>query len=124
MFASKFDMTPSSLDWSIEVEIADGYLTLIHEGYPDCLIEIEGRSFSVSLLTNKIARLEVISSMDWIGENDAVGGVLRKSYGQPVSRVMWLLFMVIRRKGGLKFFFCFVLILSLVNIGFPLCRLC
>ena len=116
-------MTTNPLDCPIEVEIADGFTTLIHKGYPNCLIEIEGRSFPVSLLSNTLASLEVISSMDWTGENDAVICVLRKSCMQPLPRVRWLLIMVIRRKGVLKFFFYLVLILSLVNMGFPLCRL-
>nr|XP_043619796.1 uncharacterized protein LOC122591601 [Erigeron canadensis] len=71
LFAPKLDKVTTPLDCSIEVEIANGTICDIHEGYDDCSIEIEGRSFSVQLLPTTLAGFDVVIGMDWLSQNDA-----------------------------------------------------
>lgn len=71
LFAPTLEMTANRLDCPIEVEIADGHISVIREEFTDVVIEIEGRSFSLPLLPTTIAGFDVVIGMDWLARNNA-----------------------------------------------------
>nr|XP_043633041.1 uncharacterized protein LOC122604182 [Erigeron canadensis] len=71
LFAPKLERVITPLDCSIEVEIANGTISNICEGYDNCSIEIEGRSFPVHLLPTTLAGFDIMIGMDWLFQNDA-----------------------------------------------------
>ena len=52
--------------------MASGATTIIRECYPECPLEIEGRSFTANLLPATIPSFDVVLGMDWMSKNDAV----------------------------------------------------
>nr|XP_043615946.1 uncharacterized protein LOC122587846 [Erigeron canadensis] len=72
LFAPKLDRVTTPLDCSLEVEIANGTISDIQEGYDDCSIEIKERPFSVQLLPTTLAGFDIVIGMDWLSQHGAI----------------------------------------------------
>lgn len=72
LLAPKLGIVTRTLDKPIEVDIADGKISMIREGFFDCSLEIEGHPFSIDLLTTTVASFDIVVGMDWMSKNDAV----------------------------------------------------
>nr|XP_043619736.1 uncharacterized protein LOC122591537 [Erigeron canadensis] len=64
LFAPKLGVVTRPLDNPIKVEIVDGRTSMVRDGFFDCSIEIEGRSFSIDLLLTTVAGFDIVVGMD------------------------------------------------------------
>nr|XP_043615853.1 uncharacterized protein LOC122587752 [Erigeron canadensis] len=72
LFAPKLGKFTRLLDKPIEVEIVNGRTSMVRDGFFDCSVEIEGRSFSIDLLPTTAASFDIVVGMDWMSKNGAV----------------------------------------------------
>ncbi|KAL8110065.1 hypothetical protein AgCh_025971 [Apium graveolens] len=59
------------LEPNLIIEVANQEKVIVNKVYPDCVMVIEGRHFSVDLISFKLGEFEVILGMDWLSNNEA-----------------------------------------------------
>ncbi|GKC90443.1 putative reverse transcriptase domain-containing protein [Tanacetum coccineum] len=70
-FIPLFDIEPSDLGFSYEIEIDSGQLVEINKVIRDCKLEIEGHTFDIDLLPFGHGSFDVIVGMDWLSRHKA-----------------------------------------------------
>ncbi|GJU77274.1 putative reverse transcriptase domain-containing protein [Tanacetum coccineum] len=70
-FMPLLDITPSSLGFSYEIEIASGQLVEINKVIRGCKLEIEGYAFDIDLVLFGHGSFDVIIGMDWLSRHRA-----------------------------------------------------
>nr|GEW52123.1 hypothetical protein [Tanacetum cinerariifolium] len=87
-FSALLDVTPSTLDTSYAVELADGRVSEINIILRGCTLGLLGHPFSIDLMPVELASFDVIIGMDWLAKYYALivcdEKVIRIPYGDEV----------------------------------------
>ncbi|XP_024964467.1 uncharacterized protein LOC112504752 [Cynara cardunculus var. scolymus] len=70
-FCIRLGRSPILLSQNLEVETANGDITMVRECFDNCIIEIEGQDFEVHLLPMGIREFDVVIGMDWFSKHQA-----------------------------------------------------
>nr|GEU46254.1 putative reverse transcriptase domain-containing protein [Tanacetum cinerariifolium] len=71
-FSTLLDITPSALDVSYGVELADGRTLKTSTVLRGCTLGLLGHSFNIDLMPIDLGSFDVIIGMDWLAKNHAV----------------------------------------------------
>nr|GEX38332.1 hypothetical protein [Tanacetum cinerariifolium] len=71
-FSALLVVTPSTLDTSYAVELADGRISETNIILKGCTLGLLGYLFDINLMPVELGSFDVIIGMDWIAKNDAV----------------------------------------------------
>nr|GEV97568.1 putative reverse transcriptase domain-containing protein [Tanacetum cinerariifolium] len=87
-FSALLDVTPSTLDTSYVVELADGIISEMNIILRGCTLGLLGHPFYIDIMLVEIGSFNVIIGMDWMAKNYAVvvcnEKVVRILYGDEV----------------------------------------
>ncbi|GJT63725.1 putative reverse transcriptase domain-containing protein [Tanacetum coccineum] len=71
-FSTMLDITPSALDVSYAIELADGRTSETNTVLRGCTLGLLGHPFNIDLMPVNLGSFEVIIGMDWLAKNHAV----------------------------------------------------
>ncbi|GJT22172.1 reverse transcriptase domain-containing protein [Tanacetum coccineum] len=71
-FSSQIDITPSTLDYYYDVELADGRIIRLNAIIQGCTLNLLNNPFNIDLMPIKLGSLDVIIGMDWLAKYQAV----------------------------------------------------
>ncbi|GJV43999.1 putative reverse transcriptase domain-containing protein [Tanacetum coccineum] len=71
-FSGLLDITPSALDVSYAVELADGRTLETNIVLKGCTLGLLGHPFNINLMPKELGSFDVIIGMDWLAKNHAV----------------------------------------------------
>ncbi|GJX81667.1 putative reverse transcriptase domain-containing protein [Tanacetum coccineum] len=71
-FSALLDITPSALDVSYAVELADGRTSETNTVLRGCTLGLLGHPFNIDLMPIDLGSFDVIIGMDWLAKNHAV----------------------------------------------------
>nr|GEU46887.1 putative reverse transcriptase domain-containing protein [Tanacetum cinerariifolium] len=71
-FSTLLDITPSALDFSYAVELADGRTSETSTVLRGCTLGLLGHPFNIDLIPIDLGSFDVIIGMDWLTKNHAV----------------------------------------------------
>ncbi|GJS67572.1 putative reverse transcriptase domain-containing protein [Tanacetum coccineum] len=87
-FSALLDVSPSTLDTSYGVELADGRISETNVILRGCTLGLLGHSFNIDLMPIELGSFDVIVSMDWLAKYHALivcdKKVVRIPYGDEV----------------------------------------
>ena len=87
-FSALLDVSPSTLDTSYAVELADGRTSEISTILRGCTLGLLGHPFDIDLMPVELGSFDIIIGMDWLSKNHAVivcdEKVIRIPYGDEV----------------------------------------
>ncbi|GJZ25352.1 putative reverse transcriptase domain-containing protein, partial [Tanacetum coccineum] len=87
-FSALLDITPSTLDTSYAVELADGRISETNVVLRGCTLGLLGHPFDIDLMPVELSSFDVIIVMDWLAKYDALivceEKVVRIPYGDEV----------------------------------------
>ncbi|GJW08269.1 putative reverse transcriptase domain-containing protein [Tanacetum coccineum] len=87
-FSALLDVTPSTLDVSYAVEIADGRISETNIVLRGCTLGLLGHPFNIDLMPVELGSFDVIIGMDWLAKHHAVivydEKIVRIPYGNEV----------------------------------------
>ncbi|GKA08738.1 putative reverse transcriptase domain-containing protein [Tanacetum coccineum] len=87
-FITLLDVTPSALDVSYAVELADGRITITNIVLRGCTLGLLGHPFNIDLMPVELGSFDVIIGMDWLANHHAVivcdEKIVRIPYGDEV----------------------------------------
>nr|GEZ19641.1 reverse transcriptase domain-containing protein [Tanacetum cinerariifolium] len=87
-FSTLLDITPSVLDFSYVVELADKRTLKTSTVLRGCTLGLLGHPFNIDLMPIDLGSFDVIISMDWLAKNHAVivcdGKIVRIPYGNKI----------------------------------------
>jgi hypothetical protein len=70
-FARALHLSPSQLEFEIEVEVADDRHVCVREVFEGSIISIDGYSFPMRLYPMGMRGFDIVLGMDWLASNDA-----------------------------------------------------
>nr|GFA47796.1 reverse transcriptase domain-containing protein [Tanacetum cinerariifolium] len=71
-FSSLININPSTLDYSYDVELADGHIIKVNTVIRGCTLNLLNRPFNIDLMPVEIDSFDVIVGMDWLKTYHAV----------------------------------------------------
>nr|GEX10407.1 reverse transcriptase domain-containing protein [Tanacetum cinerariifolium] len=71
-FSSQIDITPSTLDYYYDVELADRRIIRLNAIIQGCTLDFLNHPFNIDLIPIKLGSLNVIIGMDWLEKYQAV----------------------------------------------------
>ncbi|GKB03845.1 putative reverse transcriptase domain-containing protein, partial [Tanacetum coccineum] len=71
-FSSQIDITPTTLDYYYDVELADGKIIRINTIIRGCTLNLLNHPFNIKLIPVELGSFDVIVRMDWLAKYDAV----------------------------------------------------
>nr|GFA00103.1 reverse transcriptase domain-containing protein [Tanacetum cinerariifolium] len=71
-FSSLININPSTLDYSYDVELADGQIIRVNTVIRGCTLNLLNRPFNIDLMPVELDSFDVIVSMDWLKTYHAV----------------------------------------------------
>ncbi|GJW52362.1 putative reverse transcriptase domain-containing protein [Tanacetum coccineum] len=71
-FSALLDITPSALDVSYAVELADGRTLKTNTVLRGCTLGLLGHPFNINLMPIELSSFDIIIGMDWLAKNHAV----------------------------------------------------
>ncbi|GJZ66312.1 putative reverse transcriptase domain-containing protein [Tanacetum coccineum] len=87
-FSALLDVTPTTLDTSYAVELADGIISETNIVLRGCTLELLGHPFDIDLMPVELGSFDVIIGMDWLAKYHALiicnEKVVRIPYGNEV----------------------------------------
>ncbi|GJS16727.1 putative reverse transcriptase domain-containing protein, partial [Tanacetum coccineum] len=87
-FSALLDVTPSTLDVSYAVELADGRIAETNTVLRGCTLGLLGHPFNIDLMPVELGSFDVIIGMDWLANHHAVivcdEKIVRIPYGDEV----------------------------------------
>nr|GEX11971.1 putative reverse transcriptase domain-containing protein [Tanacetum cinerariifolium] len=87
-FSTLLDITPDTLDVSYAVELANGRVSETNTILRGCTLGLLGYPFNINLMPVELGSFDVIISMDWLANHDAVivcdKKIMRIPYGDEV----------------------------------------
>ncbi|GJW11933.1 putative reverse transcriptase domain-containing protein [Tanacetum coccineum] len=87
-FSALLDITPSALDVSYAVELADGRTSETNTVLRGCTLGLLGHPFNINLMPIELGSFDVIIGMDWLAKNHAVivcdEKIVRIPYGNEI----------------------------------------
>ncbi|GKE24825.1 putative reverse transcriptase domain-containing protein [Tanacetum coccineum] len=87
-FSALLDITPSALDVSYAVELADGRTSETNTVLRGCTLGLLGHPFNIDLMPIDLGSFDVIIGMDWLAKNHAVivcdEKIVRIPYGSEI----------------------------------------
>ncbi|GJU02624.1 putative reverse transcriptase domain-containing protein [Tanacetum coccineum] len=87
-FSALLDITPSALDVSYAVELADGRTSETNTVLRGCTLGLLGHPFNIDLMPIDLGSFDVIIGMDWLAKNHAVivcdEKIVRIPYGNKI----------------------------------------
>ncbi|GJV74216.1 putative reverse transcriptase domain-containing protein [Tanacetum coccineum] len=87
-FSALLDVTPTTLDTSYAVELADGRISETNIVLRGCTLGLLGHPFDIDLIPVELGSLDVITGMDWLAKYHALivcnEKVVRIPYGNEV----------------------------------------
>ncbi|GJZ88781.1 putative reverse transcriptase domain-containing protein [Tanacetum coccineum] len=87
-FSALLDITPSALDVSYAVELADGRTSETNTVLRGCTLGLLGHPFNIDLMPIDLGSFDVIIGMDWLAKNHAVivcdEKIVRIPYGNEI----------------------------------------
>ncbi|GJZ03390.1 putative reverse transcriptase domain-containing protein [Tanacetum coccineum] len=87
-FSTLLDITPSALDVSYAVELADGRTSETNTVLRGCTLGLLGHPFNIDLMPVDLGSFNVIIGMDWLAKNHAVivcdRKIVRVPYGNEI----------------------------------------
>ncbi|GJW37044.1 putative reverse transcriptase domain-containing protein [Tanacetum coccineum] len=87
-FSTLLDITPSALDVSYAVELADGRTSETNTVLRGCTLGLLGHPFNIDLMPIDLGSFDVIIGMDWLAKNHAVivcdEKIVRIPYGNEI----------------------------------------
>ncbi|GKA75063.1 putative reverse transcriptase domain-containing protein [Tanacetum coccineum] len=87
-FSALLDITPSTLDTSYAVELADGRISETNVVFRGCTLGLLGHPFDIDLMPVELGSFDVIIGMDWLAKYHALivcdEKVVRIPYGDEV----------------------------------------
>ncbi|GJT81952.1 putative reverse transcriptase domain-containing protein [Tanacetum coccineum] len=90
-FSTLLDITPSALDVSYAVELADGRTSETNIVLRGCILGLLGHPFNIDLMPIDLDSFDVIIGMDWLAKNHAVivcdEKIVRIPYGNEIMIV-------------------------------------
>ncbi|KAJ9540615.1 hypothetical protein OSB04_027121 [Centaurea solstitialis] len=69
--ARKFTMPTTPLSDALVVEVAGGFLVTVRDCFEGCTIELDGESFSATLIPMNVGSFDVVLGIDWLRAHDA-----------------------------------------------------
>ncbi|GJT46645.1 putative reverse transcriptase domain-containing protein [Tanacetum coccineum] len=70
-FSALLDITPSALDVSYAVELADGRTSKTNTVLRGCTLGLLGHPFNINLMPIELSSFDIIIGMDWLAKNHA-----------------------------------------------------
>nr|GEY39431.1 hypothetical protein [Tanacetum cinerariifolium] len=83
-FSSLIDITPTTLDYYYDVELADGKIIRINTIIWDCTLNFLHHPFNINLMPIELGSFDVIIRMDWLAKYHAVIDCAEK-----IIRIPW-----------------------------------
>ncbi|GJV07090.1 putative reverse transcriptase domain-containing protein [Tanacetum coccineum] len=87
-FSALLDVTPSTLDTSYAVELADGRISDTNVILRGCMLGLLGHPFDIDLMPIKLGSFDIIIDMDWLEKYHAMivcnGKIVHNPYGDEV----------------------------------------
>ncbi|GKB54218.1 putative reverse transcriptase domain-containing protein, partial [Tanacetum coccineum] len=87
-FSALLDITPSALDVSYAVKLADRRTSKTNTVLRGCTLELLGHPFNINLMPIELGSFDVIIGMDWLAKNHAVivcdEKIVRIPYGNEI----------------------------------------
>nr|GFB78591.1 hypothetical protein [Tanacetum cinerariifolium] len=71
-FSSQININPSTLDYSYDVELANGQIVRVNTIIRGCTLNLLNRSFNIDLMPVELGSFDVIVGMDWLKTYHAV----------------------------------------------------
>ncbi|GJR27822.1 putative reverse transcriptase domain-containing protein [Tanacetum coccineum] len=71
-FSSQIDITPTTLDYYYDVELADGKIIRINTIIRGCTLNFLNHPFNIDLMPVELGSFDVIIGMDWLAKYHAV----------------------------------------------------
>nr|GFC06359.1 putative reverse transcriptase domain-containing protein [Tanacetum cinerariifolium] len=71
-FSSLININPSTLDYSYDVELADGQIIGVNTVIQGCTLNLLNHPFNIDLMPVELGRVDVIVGMDWLKTYHAV----------------------------------------------------
>nr|GEU94841.1 hypothetical protein [Tanacetum cinerariifolium] len=71
-FSSQIDITPTTLDYYYDVELADGKIIRINTIIRGCTLNLLNHPFNIDLMPVELGSFDVIISMDWLAKYHVV----------------------------------------------------
>nr|GFA36664.1 putative reverse transcriptase domain-containing protein [Tanacetum cinerariifolium] len=71
-FSSLININPSTLDYSYDVELADGQIIRVNTVIQGCTLNLLNRPFNIDLMPVELGSFDVIVGMDWLKTYHAV----------------------------------------------------
>nr|GEY14345.1 putative reverse transcriptase domain-containing protein [Tanacetum cinerariifolium] len=91
-FSALLDVTPSTLDTSYVIELADGRVSKTNIVLRGCTLGLLGHPFNIALIPVELGSFDVIISMDWLAKYHALivcdEKVVRIPYGDEVLIIL------------------------------------
>ncbi|GJS67294.1 putative reverse transcriptase domain-containing protein [Tanacetum coccineum] len=88
-FSDLLDVTPSTLDTSYAVELADGRISKINIVHRGCTLGLLGNLFNIDLMPVELSSFDVIIGMDWLAKYHTLivceEKAIRIPYGNEVT---------------------------------------
>ncbi|KAJ9566249.1 hypothetical protein OSB04_002215 [Centaurea solstitialis] len=81
--ARKFTMPTTPLSDALVVEVAGGFLVTVRDCFEGCTIELDGGSFSATLIPMNVGSFDVVLGIDWLRAHDANIGCGKKMVTLP-----------------------------------------
>ncbi|GJV34182.1 putative reverse transcriptase domain-containing protein [Tanacetum coccineum] len=71
-FSSQIDIVPTTLDYGVDVELADGRIVWVNTIIWGCTLNFLNHPFNINLMPIKMGSFDVIIGMDWLSKYQAV----------------------------------------------------
>ncbi|GJW05090.1 putative reverse transcriptase domain-containing protein [Tanacetum coccineum] len=71
-FSSQMDITPSTLDYYYDVELADGRIIGLNTILRGCTLNLLNHSFNINLMPVELGSFDAIIGMDWLARYQAI----------------------------------------------------
>ncbi|KAJ9542955.1 LOW QUALITY PROTEIN: hypothetical protein OSB04_029461 [Centaurea solstitialis] len=84
--AKKFTMPTTPLSDALVVEVAGGFLVTVRDCFEGCTIELDGETFSATLIPMNVGSFDVVLGIDWVRAHDANIGCGKKMVTIPTPR--------------------------------------
>ncbi|KAJ9561422.1 hypothetical protein OSB04_006582 [Centaurea solstitialis] len=84
--AKKFTMPTTPLSDALVVEVAGGFLVTVRDCFEGCTIELDGETFSATLIPMNVGSFDVVLGIDWLRAHDANIGCGKKTVTIPTPR--------------------------------------
>ncbi|GJV56643.1 putative reverse transcriptase domain-containing protein [Tanacetum coccineum] len=83
-FSSQIDITPSTLDYYYDVELADGRIIGLNTILKGCTLNFQNHQFNINLMPVELGSFDAIIGMDWLAKHQAVIACTEK-----IVRIPW-----------------------------------